>query len=54
MLASCAFQPGDFVHTLGDAHVYSNHLDALEEQVTASLLILQPALFTYVHLSFLL
>lgn len=26
-------KPGDFVHTLGDAHVYSNHCDALEEQL---------------------
>lgn len=27
-------KPGDFVHTLGDAHVYSNHCDALNEQLT--------------------
>uniref|UniRef100_A0A3Q2PEH4 Thymidylate synthase n=1 Tax=Fundulus heteroclitus TaxID=8078 RepID=A0A3Q2PEH4_FUNHE len=26
-------QPGDFVHTLGDAHVYVNHVDPLKEQV---------------------
>lgn len=26
-------KPGDFVHTLGDAHVYSNHCSALEEQL---------------------
>ena len=26
-------KPGDFVHTLGDAHVYSNHVAALEEQL---------------------
>ncbi len=26
-------KPGDFVHTLGDAHVYSNHVDALNIQV---------------------
>eukprot|EP00088_Acartia_fossae_P040793 TRINITY_DN4252_c0_g1_i1.p1 TRINITY_DN4252_c0_g1~~TRINITY_DN4252_c0_g1_i1.p1 ORF type:complete len:324 (+),score=61.89 TRINITY_DN4252_c0_g1_i1:38-1009(+) len=25
-------KPGDFVHTLGDAHVYSNHVEALKEQ----------------------
>merc|ERR1712025_544807 len=25
--------PGEFVHTLGDAHVYSNHYDALKEQI---------------------
>jgi len=25
--------PGDFVHTLGDAHVYSNHVEALKGQL---------------------
>ena len=25
--------PGDFVHTLGDAHVYSNHVEALKIQL---------------------
>lgn len=24
---------GEFVHTLGDAHIYTNHMDALKEQV---------------------
>lgn len=24
---------GDFVHTIGDAHVYLNHVDALQEQL---------------------
>lgn len=24
---------GDFVHVLGDAHIYSNHVEALEEQL---------------------
>jgi thymidylate synthase len=32
-LLNFPFQPGDFVHTLGDAHVYVNHIDALKEQV---------------------
>merc|ERR1719495_3075100 len=26
-------RPGDFVHTLGDAHVYSNHVEALKQQL---------------------
>lgn len=25
--------PGDFVHVMGDAHVYSTHVQALEEQL---------------------
>uniref|UniRef100_A0A915JNJ9 Thymidylate synthase n=1 Tax=Romanomermis culicivorax TaxID=13658 RepID=A0A915JNJ9_ROMCU len=25
-------KPGDFVHTIGDAHVYVNHVEALKEQ----------------------
>lgn len=24
---------GEFVHTLGDAHIYTNHMDALKQQV---------------------
>merc|ERR550517_1732446 len=26
-------KPGDFVHTLGEAHVYSNHVEALRQQL---------------------
>tara|TARA_Y100000588_G_C13580176_1_gene638377 strand:- start:116 stop:352 length:237 start_codon:yes stop_codon:yes gene_type:complete len=30
---ACGLQPGEFVHTLGDAHLYSNHMDQAEEQL---------------------
>lgn len=29
----CGLKPGDFVHTIGDSHVYLNHVDALKEQL---------------------
>jgi thymidylate synthase len=30
----CDLEPGDFVHTLGDAHLYSNHVEQAREQLT--------------------
>jgi thymidylate synthase len=38
MLAQvCGYQPGDFVHTLGDAHLYSNHLEQTQLQLSREL-----------------
>ena len=34
MAQATGLEPGDFVHTLGDAHLYSNHFDQAREQLT--------------------
>lgn len=34
MAQVCDLQLGDFVHTLGDAHIYSNHLEQVDLQLT--------------------
>ncbi|MFA5854972.1 MAG: thymidylate synthase [Candidatus Gracilibacteria bacterium] len=30
----CGLTPGIFTHTMGDAHIYLNHIDGLKEQLT--------------------
>ena len=35
MLAQvCGLKPGELVHTLGDAHIYNNHMDQMKLQLT--------------------
>ena len=34
MAQVCGLKPGDFVHTLGDAHIYSNHMEQVALQLS--------------------
>lgn len=34
MAQVCDLQPGDFIHTFGDAHIYSNHMEQIRLQLS--------------------
>jgi thymidylate synthase len=34
MAQECNLNPGVFVHTIGDAHIYKNHIEGLKETLT--------------------
>lgn len=34
MAQVCGLKCGEFIHCIGDAHIYANHVDALTEQIT--------------------
>jgi thymidylate synthase len=49
----CGLQVGEFVHVLGDAHIYLDHVEQVKEQLIRenkiSIVSVQPDLFGGVH-----
>lgn len=34
MAKICGYEPGEFIHTFGDAHIYEDHVEQVKEQLT--------------------
>lgn len=37
MAQVCGYEPGEFIHTFGDAHIYSNHMEQIDLQLSREL-----------------